>query len=150
MKLTYSVRGIMLVTNQLWITFLTCYDFNVFQATLGMSFRKIVVLPPVYILFRWTFCSEYLNGKVDKKNMFSEVTRFFKICVSKIFFKNLQTLKINCENYPSESLYNRKIKIFEIFTKIFSSTQNNHRQMLCRNKLSLAFWSMPLKNELLC
>ena len=59
--------------------------------------------------------------------MFSEATRFLKICVSKIFFKNFQALvnwkEVILLKYSSELLYNRNVPMFVIFLKMYSSTQ---------------------------
>ena len=40
-KVKYRMRGDIFVTNQMRITFLACYNFNIFQATLRLPFRKV-------------------------------------------------------------------------------------------------------------
>ena len=79
------MRGSMFVKNQMRIIFLSCHHFSIFQATLRMPFKKI---DEQLYYNQENCCSEYLNRKVGKQNIFSEVKSFFTICVSKIFFKN--------------------------------------------------------------
>ena len=70
------MRGNKFVTNQMRITFLRCYRFNVFQATFWMSFRKINVWYTQPHYFQENSCSECFNRQVAMGTMFSEVTRF--------------------------------------------------------------------------
>ena len=53
-EVKYQMRGNMFVENQMWIIFLSCYHFNIFQANLRMSFRKIGVWLSSYNTFRRT------------------------------------------------------------------------------------------------
>ena len=63
-----------------------------FQDVITLRFYKNVktdVSPPGYIVFRRVLALKFHIFYVDNYNMLGEVIRFLKICVSKIFFKNV-------------------------------------------------------------
>ena len=91
-EVKYRMRGNMFVTNQLQITFLSCYHFNVFQATLRISFKKISAWAHGYIIFRRILGLNISVETYTNRIYLARLLRFLEICLSKIFFKNLEAL----------------------------------------------------------